>query len=77
MNKDKQKIKDQEIYIVGLQYQIQLLNQIQQLKHKLENFESYQREKCCECCQEAIVKYQESEMKLFELKEKLKKLIKE
>ena len=71
MNKYKQKIKDQEIYIVGLQYQIQ------QLKHKLENFESYQREKCCECCNEAIVKYQESEMKLFELKEKLEKLIKE
>lgn len=66
----KQKIKDQEIYIVGLKYKIQ------SLEHKLEYFESYQREKCCECEKEAVVKYAEAENELFELKEKIGKLIK-
>ncbi len=66
----KQKIKDQEIYIVGLKYKIE------QLKYKLNNFESIQREKCCECCQKAIVDYADVEYKFFELKEKIKELIK-
>ena len=65
----KQKIKDQEIYITGLRYKIE------QLKYKLNNFESIQREKCCECCQKAIVDYAELEYKFFELKEKIKELI--
>lgn len=64
----EQKIKDQEIYIVGLKYQIE------QLKHKLENFERYQREQCCECCQKAVVDYSEKEMELFNIKQKLKEL---
>lgn len=64
----EQKIKDQEIYIVGLKYQID------SLKHKLENFESYQREQCCECCQKAVVDYSEKEMELFNIKQKLKEL---
>lgn len=66
----KQKIKDQEIYIIGLQYKIQAL------EHKLENFENYQREKCCECKKEAVVKYAESEYELLDLKEKIGELIK-
>ena len=66
----KQKIKDQEIYIAGLKYKIE------QLKYKLDNFESIQREKCCECCQKAVVDYAEVEYKFFELKEKIKELIK-
>lgn len=66
----QQKVKDQEIYIVGLQYKIQ------ELEHKLEHFENYQREKCCECEREAIVKYAESEGELFDLKQKIGELIK-
>ena len=66
----RQKIKDQEIYIVSLQFEIQ------QLKHRLENFKSIQCEKCCECEKEAVVKYAEAENELFELKEKIGKLIK-
>ena len=68
-NELKQKIKDQEIYITGLKHKIE------QLKYKLDNFESIQREKCCECCQKAIVDYAEVEYKFFELKEKIKELI--
>lgn len=66
----KQKIKDQEIYIVGLKYQIE------QLQHKLKNFESYQREKCCECEKQAVQELASKEFELFDLKDKISKLVK-
>lgn len=66
----KQKIKDQEAYIYGLQYEIQLL------KHQLENFESLQREKCFECEKKSVVELADAEFKLMELKEKIERLIK-
>lgn len=66
----KQKIKDQEVCIYGLQYEIQLL------KHQLENFESLQREKCCECEKKSVVELADAEFKLMELKEKIERLIK-
>jgi len=64
----QQKIKDQKIYIVGLKYQIE------QLTHKLENFENYQREKCCECHDQMTILYAEKAQELFDIKEKLKEL---
>lgn len=64
----QQKIKDQKIYIVGLKYQIE------QLKHKLENFESYQREQCCECRDLMTIQYAEKAQELSDIKEKLKEL---
>lgn len=66
----EQKIKDQEIYIVNLKFEIQ------RLKHMLENFESLQREKCCECERKSIVELADSELKLMELKDKIGRLIK-
>lgn len=66
----KQKIRDQEIYIVGLKYQIQ------QLEYKLENFLSIQRQKCCECCQKAVIELADKEFELYTLKEKIGALIK-
>lgn len=66
----KQKIKDQKIFIKDLQ------NQIQLMKNRLDNFESYQREKCCICEKECVSKYTEKDLELFNLKEKLKELIK-
>lgn len=66
----KQKIKDQEIYIVGLKYQIE------QLQHKLENFESYQREKCCECEKKAISDLAYKEFELTQLKGEILDIVK-
>ena len=67
----KQKIEDQEIYIIGLKYEIE------KLQHKLDNFESYQREKCCECEKKAIVDYADSEFQMMQLKEKIRAIVKD
>lgn len=66
----KLKIKDQEVYITGLKYKIK------ELQHQIDNFESYQREKCCECEKKAVQELSDTEFKLFQLKEKIGELIK-
>ena len=51
----KQKIKDQEIYITGLKYKIQ------RLENELENFLSIQRQNCYKCRQKASIDYADVE----------------
>ena len=69
-NKLKQKIKEQDCIIQGLKYQLQ------ELQHKLDNYDSYQREKCCECCQKAVMELADKDFELYTLKEKIGALIK-
>lgn len=67
----KQELADKDIMIVGLKLKIS------QLQHKLDNFEIYQRDKCCECEKDSVVKYCDIEFKNREIVEKIRKIIDE
>lgn len=66
-NKSKQELKK---IIIG--YQLMVLNLKKEneiLKLKVDNFESLQAGKCCECESDSVCKYQELYFKLYEIEE--------
>lgn len=66
-NKTKQELKK---IIIG--YQLMVLNLKKEneiLKLKVDNFESLQAGKCCECESDSVYKYQELYFKVYEIEE--------
>ena len=66
-NKTKQELKK---IIIG--YQLMVLNlkkENELLKYELDNFESLQAGKCCECESDSVCKYQELYFKVYEIEE--------
>lgn len=66
-NKTKQELKK---IIIG--YQLMVLNLKKEneiLKLKVDNFESLQAGKCCECESDSVCKYQELYFKMHEIEE--------
>ena len=66
-NKTKQELKK---IIIG--YQLMVLNLKKEneiLKLKVDNFESLQAGKCCECESDSVCKYQELYFKVYEIEE--------
>lgn len=66
-NKTKQELKK---IIIG--YQLMVLNLKKEneiLKLKVDNFESLQAGKCCECESDSIYKYQDLYFKMYEIEE--------
>ena len=66
-NKTKQELKK---IIIG--YQLMVLNLKKEneiLKLKVDNFESLQAGKCCECESDSVCKYQELYFKMYEIEE--------
>lgn len=66
-NKTKQELKK---IIIG--YQLMVLNLKKEneiLKHKVDNFESLQAGKCCECESDSVYKYQDLYFKMHEIEE--------
>lgn len=64
-NKTKQELKK---IIIG--YQLMVLNlkkENELLKYELDNFESLQAGKCCECESDSVYKYQELYFKMYEI----------
>ena len=64
-NKTKQELKK---IIIG--YQLMVLNlkkENELLKYELDNFESLQAGKCCECESDSVCKYQELYFKVYEI----------
>ena len=66
-SKNKQELKE---IIIGYQLMVNKLKKENELlKYELDNFESLQAGKCCECESDSVCKYQELYFKMHEIEE--------
>ena len=66
-NKSIEELKE---IIIGYQLMVDKLKKENELlKYELDNFESLQAGKCCECESDSVCKYQELYFKMYEIEE--------